>query len=335
MIGISFYLNDKLAEERIVFAGKMGVKRAFTSLHLPEEQGELAERAKNLLKLASQNGIEVFADVSYKTPSHLGIDSFFELKDLGVTGLRLDDFFDHGLICELANEFKIAVNASILFAKDLDALISQGLKTEHIIGWHNFYPRRETGLSKEFFHQQNELYKRYGIPISAYVPGDGEKRGPLFEGLPTLEDHRSADPFLSALELFQEGVEDVYIGDPEPGEELLKRLVQFDHENVISLRTENGFGHQGTYQLRPDFSRDVLRFMNTRSIEPIAPSNSYSRPVGTITMDNQRYGRYQGEIQIAIHDLPADERVNVIGKIHEDDVPLLLKLKPGMMVELV
>lgn len=335
MIGISFYLNDNLAEERIVLAGKMGVKRAFTSLHLPEEQGELAERAKNLLKLASQNGIDVFADVSYKTPSHLGIDSFFDLKDLGVTGLRLDDFFDHSLICELANEFKIAVNASILFEKDLESLISQGLKAEHIIGWHNFYPRRETGLSKEFFRQQNELYKRYGIPISAYVPGDGEKRGPLFEGLPTLEDHRSTDPFLSALELFQEGVEDVYIGDPEPREELLKRLVKFDHENTISLRTENGFGHRGTYQLRPDFSRDVLRFMDTRSIEPIAPSNNSSRPIGTITMDNQLYGRYQGEIQISLHDLPADERVNVIGKIHEDDVPLLLKLKPGMMVELV
>ncbi|RTR31852.1 DUF871 domain-containing protein [Robertmurraya yapensis] len=335
MIGISFYLNDNLAEELIVLAGKMGVKRAFTSLHLPEEQGELAERAKNLLKLANQNGIEVFADVSYKTPSHLGIDSFFDLKELGVTGLRLDDFFDHSLICELANEFKIAVNASILFEKDLDSLISQGLKAEHIIGWHNFYPRRETGLSKEFFRQQNELYKRYGIPISAYVPGDGEKRGPLFEGLPTLEDHRTADPFLSALELFQDGVEDVYIGDPEPGEVLLERLVKFDHENKISLRTENGFGHRGIYQLRPDFSRDVLRFMDTRSIEPIAPSANSLRLIGTITMDNQLYGRYQGEIQITLRDLPADERVNVIGKIHEDDVPLLLRLKPGMMVELI
>lgn len=335
MIGISFYLNDPVAEERIILAGKTGVKRAFTSLHLPEEKGELAERAKKLLHLASENGIEVFADVSYNTPSHLGINDLFQLKDLGVTGLRLDDFFDNELILALSAEFKIAINASILFEDDILTLTSKGLKTDSLIGWHNFYPRKETGLSMEFFRQQNALFKRYNIPISAYIPGAGEKRGPLFDGLPTLEEHRTQEPLLSALQLFHEGVEDVYIGDPDPGEQLLAKLLLFSEEKTIIVRTEADFLHQGTYKLRPDLSRDVLRFMDTRSKTAIAPARTEIRPVGTITMDNHLYGRYQGEIQIALRDLPADQRVNVLGKVLNDDLPLLAYLPPGASVQLV
>lgn len=37
--------------------------------------------------------------------------------------------------------------------------------------------------------------------------------------------------------------------------------------------------------------------------------------------------RYQGEIQIALADLPADERVNVLGKVIDDDLPLLPWIK--------
>ena len=102
MIGISFYLNDPLAEQRIALAGKKGVKRAFTSLHIPEESGDLANRAKKLLQMAKECGIEVYADVSLRTPAHLGLASLYELKTLGVTGCRLDDFFDHETILNLA-----------------------------------------------------------------------------------------------------------------------------------------------------------------------------------------------------------------------------------------
>ena len=334
MIGISFYLNDTLAEERILQAGKMGVKRAFTSLHIPEEAGNLAERAKQLLQLAKSSGIEVFADVSYRTPSHLGIKSLFQLKDLGVTGLRLDDFFDHELIVQLAKEFNIAINASILFEKDLEILLSEGLKAEQLFGWHNFYPRRETGLSEAFFKKQNELYKLYNIPICAYVPGAGEKRGPLFEGLPTLEKHRNLDPFVAAIELFHEGVDEVYFGDPDYGSDLLEKLRKFAEDETLTISADTGFSHQGMYQLRPDMARDVLRLMNTRTTDPVPPMNTVSRPVGTITMDNDLYGRYRGEIQITLCDLPADERVNVIGKVNAKDLPCLSFVQPGMNIEL-
>jgi hypothetical protein len=333
LIGISFYLNDLRAEERITTAGSRGVKRAFTSLHIPEESGDLASRAKKLLQTAKDAGMEVYADVSLKTPAHLGLDSLHALKSLGVSGLRLDDFFEHDMIIKLANDFKIALNASILFEADLRVLLDGGLKANQLFAWHNFYPRRETGLADSFFLSQNELYKRLGIPIGAYIPGDGEKRGPLFVGLPTLERHRQADPFVSALELFQAGVEDVYIGDPEVSEDLLGRLIEFDMHNRVSVRVE-GF-QAGKFQIRPDFSRDVLRLMETRSSTAVVPENTVTRPKGTITRDNEGYGRYCGEVQIALTDLPADMRVNVIGRIVDDDLPLLSLLKPGQKIKFI
>ena len=333
MIGISFYLNDPLAEERIEIAGKVGVKRAFTSLHIPEESGDLANRAKQLLQCAKEAGIEVYADVSLKTPSHLGLDSLFELKSLGVGGLRLDDFFENELILKLAEEFKLALNASILFEDDIRHLLDGGLKPDQLLAWHNFYPRIETGLSDWFFQRQNELFEKYRIPVSAYVPGDGEKRGPLFEGLPTLEEHREMDPFLAAMELFHNGVEDVYIGDPGVSETLLRKLIDFDHDHSIEIRIE-GF-QEGEFKLRPDFSRDVLRFMDTRSVESIPPKNTSERWLGSITRDNDAYGRYRGEVQITLCDLPADERVNVVGKVVEEDFVFLSYLKPGQKVKFV
>ncbi|NHM33743.1 MupG family TIM beta-alpha barrel fold protein [Neobacillus terrae] len=333
MIGISFYLNDPLAESRLETAGKQGVKRAFTSLHIPEESGDLADRAKKLLQKAKEEGIEVYADVSYRTPSHLGLENLNELKNLGVGGLRLDDFFQSGTIIQLSKEFKIAVNASILFEDDLNALLALGLEPEQVIAWHNFYPRPETGLDEQFFREQNALFQKLGIPVAAYVPGDGEKRGPLYEGLPTLENHRNLDPFLAALELYQCGIEDVYIGDPEVSGSLLQKIMEFEQTKTIAIRVEGLVS--GEFSLRPDFARDVLRLMDTRRTEPVSPANTVARSRGTITMDNDLYGRYRGEVQVVLNPLPADERVNVIGRVIEEDIPLLSYIRPGQRIKMI
>ncbi|MFC0273126.1 MupG family TIM beta-alpha barrel fold protein [Metabacillus herbersteinensis] len=334
MIGISFYLNDPLAENRIIEASKKGVKRAFTSLHIPEETGDLATRAKKLLQVAKENEIEVFADVSLKTPSHLGLRRLEDLSSLGVVGLRLDDFFDHDVIVNLSKQFRIALNASIILESELLTLLESGLVADRLIAWHNFYPRRETGLADSFFQKQNNLYKQHNIPICAYVPGRGEKRGPLFEGLPTLEKHRRIDPFVAAIELCQMGIEDIYIGDPDSGEELLNQLIQFEQDKILPIRIQSSVLKTGRYRPRPDFARDVLRLMNTRSTESILQSTTVERPVGTLTMDNDLYGRYCGEVSITLQDLPADERVNVIGRVIPEDLPLLALLQPGQDVYL-
>ena len=329
MIGISFYLNDPLAEKRIIDASRLGVRNAFTSLHLPEESGNLVEKAKRLLKVAKENDVEVYADVSLHTPEHLGIPSLYELKALGVVGIRLDDYFDTDVIIELSKYYKIALNASILLENELNRLMDHGLDMNRVIGWHNFYPRENTGLSESFFLNQQHLYKKYHVPICAYVVGDEEKRGPLFNGLPTLEKHRKMDPFHAAVELKYYGVDHIYVGDPGVNGDLLHKLLVMDKEHVLPIRIKGSKLVNKEYMLRPDTARDVLRVMNTRTTKTIAQENTMVRKKGSITMDNYLYGRYQGEIQITLTDLPADQRVNVIGSVIEEDFPLLNFIKPG------
>ena len=52
-------------------------------------------------------------------------------------------------------------------------------------------------------------------------------------------------------------------------------------------------------------------------------------------MDNRLYGRYSGEIQLIREDLPADERVNVIGRLDERYLLLADCIRRGSRFEMV
>jgi hypothetical protein len=54
-----------------------------------------------------------------------------------------------------------------------------------------------------------------------------------------------------------------------------------------------------------------------------------------VTLDNQKYLRYMGELQISKRDLPADEKVNVVAKVIDSEVDLLTCVLPGYRFELV
>ena len=54
-----------------------------------------------------------------------------------------------------------------------------------------------------------------------------------------------------------------------------------------------------------------------------------------MTMDNIGYGRYSGEIQLMRADLPADEKVNVIGEVPAEYDLLLDCIKRGKTFRMV
>ncbi|UTE77408.1 MupG family TIM beta-alpha barrel fold protein [Rossellomorea sp. KS-H15a] len=335
MIGISVYLSDEDAEKRIIRASSSGVKLAFTSLHIPEESGISRKRVRDLLSLFNREGFQVFADVSKKTPAMLGLHHFEELKELGVTALRLDDGFTTDEMLDLSLQFRIAINASTVGKKELQGWIESGLATENMIAWHNFYPKPETGLDEKYFLEQQNLYDTFGIPVYAFIPGDEKKRGPLHLGLPTLEDHRSQIPYVSAVQLKRRGVTGLFVGDPGFSEELLGKLVRFDQEGVIELFYNGSWEIEGEYQLRPDPGRDVFRLLDTRTESKILPQHTEGRPWGAITQDNDLYGRYKGEMQIVRRDLERNPAVNVIGRVCDKDLPLLEWFQPGQKLRLV
>ncbi|MGG0791118.1 MupG family TIM beta-alpha barrel fold protein [Peribacillus simplex] len=334
MIGISFYLQDPHAETQIIHAANLGVRKAFTSLHIPEEKGDLVKRMITLLKLSEAYGMEIHADVSLNTLDHLGISKFTDLWPLGIKGIRLDDGFDKETVISLSKVFSLSLNASTLNEEELLAVLGGGVETESLIAWHNFYPRPESGLEEGFFHEQNRMFKKYGIPIFAFIPGAGSKRGPLHEGLPTLEKHRLMNPYAAGIELIQH-VEGVYVGDQGTENNLLENLTAYKNLNILTVRMESRILQSGQYKLRPDVSQDVFRLQNTRVTANVEPSNTVARSLGSITMDNDAYGRYRGEVQICKRDLGANHRVNVIGRVIEEDIPLLSLLKPGQTINLV
>jgi hypothetical protein len=334
VIGISFYLQDPHAETQIIHAANLGVKRAFTSLHIPEEKGDLVKRMISLLKLAEDYGMEIHADVSLNTLDHLGINKFTDLRPLGIKGIRLDDGFGKEMVISLSKVFSLSLNASTLNEDELLAVLGGGVEPESLIAWHNFYPRPETGLEEVFFHEQNRMFKKYGIPIFAFIPGAGSKRGPLHEGLPTLEKHRLMNPYAAGIELIQH-VEGVYVGDQGTEDNLLENLTAYKSLNILTVRVESRLLESGLYKLRPDVSQDVFRLQNTRVTANVEPSNTAARSLGSITMDNDAYGRYRGEVQICKRDLGANHRVNVIGRVIEEDLPLLSLLKPGQTIKLI
>ncbi|MGQ0515031.1 phospho-sugar glycosidase domain-containing protein, partial [Bacillus sp. D-CC] len=61
---------------------------------------------------------------------------------------------------------------------------------------------------------------------------------------------------------------------------------------------------------------------------------SIVRKKGSITIDNELYGRYAGEMQVATHDLLVDEKVNVVGMVVEEDVSLLPYIGAGKMFQI-
>ena len=62
----------------------------------------------------------------------------------------------------------------------------------------------------------------------------------------------------------------------------------------------------------------------------IEPDNSPAeRNFGDITIDNQNFGRYAGEIQIVEDVLPADSRVNTVARIIDAEIFLSDYIKPN------
>jgi uncharacterized protein len=345
MLGMSIYLSESV-EAKKTYIEKMknaGFTSIFTSLHIPEDNPEVyKERLIKLGSYAKEYSLELMADISSKSLSYLGYqwEEASELLNWGLTGLRIDYGIENQAIVDLSQKMKVALNASTLTQEILNELVESGLESSSVEAWHNFYPRPETGLDREEFTIKNKWLSENGILVMAFVPGD-QTRGPLYKGLPTLEDHRGASAFASFIDLsYKEGVGKILVGDPELSESSLRQFTALqngyfllrarpllDRPDILNLFTI-------VHTNRPDAARDCIRSMESRVNGladglSLAPVSSVERKKGSVTIDNQLYGRYQGEIQITKTDLCADEKVNVIGHIIEEDLPLLPFIKGG------
>lgn len=329
MLGVSSYFKD-LSYQYLEKASKYKAKYLFTSLHIPEEDlSELSKIMPEFLTKINEYNLQLVPDISPVTFEKLNIDfkDYKKLKELGFKALRLDyGFDDFDEVKKLQQDFKIILNASVIDEQYILKAIDSGVDIKNISVLHNFYPKKDTGLSLDYFNKLNRVFVKYGIEVMAFVAGDKLRRFPRFEGLPTLEKHRSLNSYVAAIELFKNDVGVVIVGDSKACDESLEYISRYIEKKVITLPVFLNSQYQEYFdeeiKVRKDLSDKVIR-LNTPRLTGISVQQNYNRNKGNIVIHNDLAGRYCGEINILKEDLSLDESCNIIGFVHPDYLELL------------
>ena len=347
-VGFSVYFGlDNTREENISLlneAYKLGFKRIFTSLHVPEANYKVLKvEAKEFLNLAKNYDMDIISDISPNTFKFLELEDkdLKGLVDLGVKTIRIDFGYSEEEISEMSkNQYglKIQLNASTITEEFFKKLDGFSPNYKNIDALHNFYPRVGTGISEECMIEKNKILTERGIAPCAFVQSNNRKRGPLKDGLPTLEDHRGIAVKDSAKHLFALENKSVFIGDSLPSLEELKDLsslkeekieldieVLSDNYDIIRLLEES-------HTARTDEARDAIRSSESRlklKGAIIESFNTVDKKYGDITIDNKDYMRYMGELQILKVNQKKDSRTNVVAKVLEKDLYLLKYIIAG------
>lgn len=353
-LGISIYTGDdythKSNMEYIEMVSNLGIDNMFTSFNISDDRAGV-EKTIDLVEYANSQGLYSSVDVS-----SLVFDLFSATPDdlstfhsMGIDEIRLDYGFNAKEIALMSNNdmgIGIVLNASTIEDSYIENILKNGGNRENIRACHNFYPRPFTGLSYEFYSKKTAMLKEYGIEVSAFIPSDTGKRGPLYEGLPTIETHRTIPSYIAAKQLIYENMLDtIYIGDAYATQEELEQILAIDPE-VIELYVDvfDGISEREEEILlanyhtnRKDASEYIIRSAESRvdNSLTVEPFNSVERQYGSITIDNVDMGRYMGELQIIKEDLPSDPRVNVVGRVTENHILFLESIEPGTKFRLI
>lgn len=349
-LGVSIYPDRSSLEENkkyLDLASKYNFTRVFTNLlSVDMNESHSFNDFKEIVKYASNLGMEVIADVSpavFKTLDiHYTELKFF--KDIGLSGIRLDLGFsgkEESVMSFNPYNLKIEVNMSS-GTKYIENIMSYIPNKDNIIGCHNFYPHKYTGLSRKHFMETSNIFKKHDLRTAAFVSSSNGNFGPwsVNEGLPTLEDHRMLPIEVQAKDLFNTGlIDDVIVSNCYASEEELKSLKEID-KDILTLKVKLIDGlpkmERKIVLEEPHFSRgDVSEYM-IRSTESRVKYKDYdfqlinSKDIkkGDILIDSSLYTHYSGELQIALKSMKNSGRTSVVGKIVDEEMYLLDYIKP-------
>ena len=346
--GISVYVglgNDlESIREYIYKAHLQGYSRLFSSLHIQEsDRQKLQQEFTEMVRYAGKLGFRVTADISPNSFEMLGIEmgNIDRLCRMGIDTLRLDFGFNP---CEIAQFIKgsalnVELNASTVDGVALDLLLDAGVDPLRLRACHNYYPRPETGLSYRLFAERSKVFRNHGIPVSAFIASHHCPRGPLYDGVPTLEEHRHISPIIAAKHFFASKLVDVVLfGDPLVAPEELAGVAALPDDCIeLGVTKQSGISSQESKILfakhtnRNDPGSRVIRSQEARGLclETIVKKLTMPRRCGAITIDNVDYQRYMGELQVICYELPPDDRTNVVAQIVAEELFLLEYIQPG------
>jgi len=342
-LGFSLYLST-FADQWPSLVGWTGTGApVFLSLHISEEFNETyCRRAEDICRTLASYDFRVIADVSRKTLRQFGCRDLVALaQQLQLWALRIDYGFDTEEIMAMAEKMPIVLNASTVTVDEARII---GARGREVFAMHNFYPRPETGLDEDYLLERTKALQDAGLKVLAFIPGDELLRGPVHEGLPTLEAHRFQLPSAAFTDLaVRFGMDGIFLADPGLTTKEQSRIQRFCREDVISIPAELDPDYDDLYDrvftCRADSPRRLVRFLESREYScrgtAVSPNNCRERLRGAITIDNENYGRYTGEIQMIRSDLKEDSRVNVIGRVCEEAFLLMDCVKGGQKFTLV
>lgn len=350
--------NENKLREYLTLAKKYHIDEVFTSIHLPELT--LAEQIgflSNVSNCARELNLKLIADIGGGFIKEALKDEGImkQLQDFEIAYLRLDYGYSFEQLKELYERLNLkgfVINASMVseeeltrhldFFYELDSQIS-------IRACHNFYVREESGLDPDFVLQQSAYFEKRGILVYYCAPCYDHPRGPLHLGLPTLEMHRWQPLDWILLDLsYTYHAKAVLLADEWMSEESLKALDQVLSEKEVDIEVifdgkvteEEKEIVLGCHSFRYDSNSSFLRSRSSREMAEFAsmiPSkNCVGRHVGDITVDNENYLRYSGEMQVVLRDAKADSRVNVVAHLkNREDIKKLSFFREGIVYRFI
>ncbi len=352
--------QDSLAKLKcyLELANRYGISEVFTSIHLPEYSMEFQMAyLEKTAEAAHSLNMELTADIGGPFIKQALNDKnlLARLKNVKLDFLRLDYGYDEAQLKELYSHLNLkgfVINASMMNEAQLQHHIGffKSLNENIFIrACHNFYVREESGLDSDFALKQTLLFRKHQIPVYFCVPCHDHPRGPLHLGLPTLEHHRyqSIDTILLDL-IYTFHAQGILYSDEWMNEcqfELIHQTLQNRTIQIPVILKENLTETEKRIILRKHIFRydSNVSFLRSRSSREMAefaskitPLNCIQRKKGSITIDNERYLRYSGELQVVLNDASQDDRVNVCAALkNEEDIQKLSFFREGIIYEFV
>lgn len=357
-LGISIYPERSTFEKDKAYldlAHKYGFKRVFTSLlQITDDKEKVLAEFKQVVDYANSLGMEVMVDINPSLFEQLEISyddlSFFD--EMGAYGVRLDIGFtgaEEARMTRNPYNIKIEINMSS-GTSYVDNIMSYSPNTDNLLGSHNFYPHRYSGLGYDHFVSCSEKFRKYNLNTMAFVNSHEATFGPwpTQDGLCSLEVHRDLDIATQVKHLMLTGlIDDILVGNAYASETELKAMSEAFYSPYPTLKvvteaeiTENErvclFDNLHSY--RGDRSEYILRSTMTRVYykDKEFPAHTTRDIVrGDVLIDNVGYGQYKGETQIALKEMKNDGRVNVVGRISDGELFLLEFIRPWSNFKLI
>lgn len=351
MLGISIYPEKEKIEDilnYLTMSAKYGFKRVFTCLlSANNSKEEIKKEFKTIIEHATSLNMEVVLDVAPSIFSKLEIsyDDLLFFKELGATGIRLDEGFDGFKEAQMTfNKYNLDIEINMSTGtKYIDMILSYNPNKKKLIACHNFYPMEYSGLSLEHFIKTSLQFKELGIRTAAFVSSPSADHGPwgVMDGLCTLEMHRKL-PITTQVKhlLLMDLVDDIIIANALASEQeliaisSLTQCPEFDiifnkdvsdlERKIILDEPHINRGDCSEYLARSTQSR--IKYAN-ENLEPKNVNKHISK--GDVCIGNNNFDKYKCELQLILKDHSDDKkRKNIAAKIVDHELFLIDYLKP-------